>query len=136
MLLQFLLNISAYTLCMGHWKVKVAFRSELFLIMESWACLIRACQKWLASSGDECEAIASKLKWNPKTCGLYMFFFLQQGIFRFLAVSLHPENCRTGHHSVSRMFLLQRGQFAVCILISWSVYKLYVSMFCTGHVSV
>ena len=67
---NFFLNIHAYTLWMGHWKVKVAFRSELFLIMESWAYLIRAWQKWLASSGDECEAIASKLKWNPKTCGL------------------------------------------------------------------
>jgi len=38
--------------------------------MESWACLIWAWQKWLASSGDECEAIASKLKWNTKTGGL------------------------------------------------------------------
>lgn len=73
--------------------MKVAFRSELFLIMESWACLIWAWQKWLASSGDECEAIASivffKLNQNgtPKlvVCRCYILF--PRRYFQVLAVS-------------------------------------------------
>lgn len=54
-----------------------------------------------------------------------MFFFLQNQAFsgseRLVFGRVHRENCRTGHHSVSRMILLRRRQFAGCMFISGSV---------------